>query len=74
MPLLFFFPFLTPALRLLARLAPDAGLRRLRAARAVVLQTGLSLLRAHRAFLAQQVRRCACYCQVKTWQCRVSST
>lgn len=60
MPLLFFFPFLTPALRLLARLAPDRGLRRLRAARGVVLQTGLSLLRAHRAFLAQQVRHCGC--------------
>ena len=60
MPLLFIFPFLTPALRLLARLAPDRGLRRLKAARAVVLQTGLSLLRAHRAFLAQQAWRRIC--------------
>jgi len=33
MPLLFFFPFLTPALRALAALAPDRSLRRLRAAR-----------------------------------------
>ena len=56
MPLLFFFPFLTPALRFLAALAPDRGLRRLRAARAVIMQTAFALMRDHRAVLAKEVR------------------
>ena len=60
MPLLFFFPFMAPVLRVLASLAPDRGLRRLKAARAVILQTGLSLLRAHRAFLAEEVQAPQC--------------
>ncbi len=63
MPLLFFFPFLTPALRFLAALAPDRSLRRLRAARAVLLQTAFALMRDHRAVLAKEARAWARACR-----------
>jgi hypothetical protein len=62
MPLLFFFPFLTPALRVLAALAPDRSLRRLRAARGVILQTAFALMRDHRAVLAKEARARARAC------------
>jgi len=52
-PLLFLFPFTAPLVRPLAAALPDAGFRRILAARRTIKDVAFRLIAAHRAFLAQ---------------------
>lgn len=53
--LLFLFPFAAPLLRLLAAALPDAGFRRVLAARLTVQDVALRLIADHRRVLAQVI-------------------
>ncbi len=52
-PLLFLFPFTAPVVRPLAAKLPDAGFRRILAARKTIRDVALRLIGTHRRFLAQ---------------------
>jgi len=61
---MFLFPFTAPLVRPLAAALPDAGFRRILAARRTIKDVAFRLIAAHRAFLAQVApTRPACHAE-----------